>query len=262
MDNLRKTKGGGKGTDNVETSDGCDEGDLGALEAAARGGGHWRMLGSLEHQCHPCGGAKYFKMDLVEDDETMCPDDNMVKDFDYDSETVDVSINNPKNEENQEWEKYTRKKKAKKELNNVEGETETLTLTIDSGASENVMAESMAPQCQTKPSRGSKTGVKYVAANGNIMPNRGQKEVKVVTKEGHKCMLQMQVTDVRKALMSVSKICDAGHEVKFTKEGGEIKHIKTGQKTKFARVDDVYRLEVIMAKGGAATASVFPRREM
>ena len=37
--------------------------------------------------------------------------------------------------------------------------------------------------------------------------------------EGHKCALKMQVTDVRKPLMSVSKICDAGHKVTFTKDG-------------------------------------------
>ena len=28
--------------------------------------------------------------------------------------------------------------------------------------------------------------------------------------------------------MSVSKICDAGHEVKFTKDGGQIVHMETG----------------------------------
>jgi hypothetical protein len=60
-------------------------------------------------------------------------------------------------------------------------------------------------------------------------------------------MLKMQVTDVKKPLMSVSRICDAGHRVVFTKGGGTIEHEVTGQVTKFGRVDNVYRLKVDMA---------------
>jgi len=57
-------------------------------------------------------------------------------------------------------------------------------------------------------------------------------------------MLKMQVTDVRKPFMSVAKICDTGHKVTFSSHGGEIIDLKTGDITKFDRVDDVYRLEV------------------
>jgi hypothetical protein len=59
----------------------------------------------------------------------------------------------------------------------------------------------------------------------------------------------MQVTDVRKPLMSVSKICDAGHSVTFRSDGGEIVDERTGQVTKFNRVDDVYRLVVELPEG-------------
>lgn len=122
-----------------------------------------------------------------------------------------------------------------------------LWITIDSGASENVIGEGMAPQYAVKPSEGSRAGVRYVAANGQTMANKGEKDVKVITEEGHKCMLKMQVTDVKKPLMSVSRICDAGHRVVFTKGGGTIEHEVTGQVTKFGRVDNVYRLKVDMA---------------
>ena len=43
-----------------------------------------------------------------------------------------------------------------KELKQVEAED--LWITIDSGASENVIAESMAAQCKVKPSQGSREG--------------------------------------------------------------------------------------------------------
>ena len=41
--------------------------------------------------------------------------------------------------------------------------------------------------------------------------------------------------------MSVTKICDAGHEVIFTKRGGKNVDTASGQITKFDRMDDVYR---------------------
>ena len=72
----------------------------------------------------------------------------------------------------------------------------------------------------------------------------GEKEVKVVTKEGSRCTLKMQVTNVTKPLMSVSRICDAGHRVVFEDKGGCIEHLATKQKTSFQRIDNVYRLKV------------------
>jgi len=42
----------------------------------------------------------------------------------------------------------------------------------------------------------------------------------------------------------VSKICDAGHEVIFTKTGGRIVNCETGQVIGFKRVDGVYRIRL------------------
>ena len=139
------------------------------------------------------------------------------------------------------------------ELNTVQDmeEAEGLTITIDSGASENVISESYARRIPVVPSAGSREGVQYVAANGTTMPNKGEKHIPVTTVEGHKCLLNMQVTDVKKPLMSVARICDAGHEVTFSATGGAIKHMKTGQVTNFERVDNVYRLKVALAPGFA-----------
>lgn len=114
----------------------------------------------------------------------------------------------------------TKKPKMVKEINAVEDYPRKLVLTIDSGASENVIGRHAVPRCPMRPSAGSRAGVTYVAANGMQMPNLGEKRVKVRTKEGCCCELKMQVTDVRKPLMSVSKICDAGHRVTFWSEGG------------------------------------------
>ena len=52
----------------------------------------------------------------------------------------------------------------------------------------------------------------------------------------------MQITDINKSLMSVSRICDTGHRVIFDSQGGCIEHIETGQQTKFEREGGVYVL--------------------
>ena len=54
----------------------------------------------------------------------------------------------------------------------------------------------------------------------------------------------MQVTDVRKSLMSVSKVCDEGHRVVFEAHAGHIEHIARGQRTSFYRCNGVYVLDV------------------
>ena len=105
---------------------------------------------------------------------------------------------------------------------------------------ENVMGQQMAPGTAIKPSVDSCSGVQYTTANGSSVPNRGEKEVKVVTSEGQKCVLRMQVKDVTKALMSVSSICDAGHRVVFERAGGYIEHEATNTWTQFKREDGVY----------------------
>ena len=92
------------------------------------------------------------------------------------------------------------------------------------------------------------------------MPNRGEKEVRVVTDEGHRRMIRMQVTDVKRPLMSVARICDAGHRVVFTKAGGHIEHEDTGEKTHFKRIDNVFRLKVAMTDHGGAGGLPRPGR--
>ena len=121
-------------------------------------------------------------------------------------------------------------------------------LTIDSGAGENVMPGYMAPH--TPVSESTESGVMYTAANGEMMPNRGCKRVKVTTREGQLRTVNMQITDVNRALLSVAKICDAGHTVMFTSDGGVIRNIKSGEETQFRREHNVYRMSVKVNEAG------------
>ena len=123
-------------------------------------------------------------------------------------------------------------------------------LTIASGAGENVMPGYMAPSTPVTESK--EAGVMYTAANGDMMPNRGCKRVKVTTHEGQLRTMNMQITDVNRALMSVAKICDAGHTVTFNHTGGVIRNNQSGEETKFRRENNVYRMTVKVNEQGFA----------
>ena len=128
-------------------------------------------------------------------------------------------------------------------------------VTIDSGAAESVTSERHFPDIVTRPSQGSRAGVEYINANGAKMPNRGEKLVPVRFLGNEGCAaLRLQVTDVQRTLLSVSKICDSGHEVVFRKDGGYIRDVKTNAKiADFVRSNGVYRLEAEIDDASAST---------
>ena len=78
-------------------------------------------------------------------------------------------------------------------------------ITVDSGGAESVWPAGLMPEIQTKPSVGSQTGVTYIAASGNRMPNLGEKKVHFKTKDGLNSSITFQVTKVKKPLAAVSK---------------------------------------------------------
>ena len=127
-------------------------------------------------------------------------------------------------------------------LNGNDDGDEYIEATVDSGAAESVMHRRQGKRCRLRPSTGSKNGFEYVSAAGKVIADEGEKLVRVETENGQECCLTMQLTAVNKALLSVSKICDAGHTVYFNKAEGTITHAETGQNIHFRRIDGVYRI--------------------
>lgn len=74
-------------------------------------------------------------------------------------------------------------------------------------------------------------------------------------------MSSMQLAGVHRPLMSVARICDAGHQVVITRTGGYIQHDETGQTTPFYRGKSVYRMEVetVESEVGFAWQMMTPR---
>ena len=124
-----------------------------------------------------------------------------------------------------------------------------LDLTIDSGAAEHVIGPKIVPHVPVQTSEGSKKGVHYVAANGTKMVNQGEQVVSATTGSGQRCRFKLQVTDVHRPLMSVSRLCDAGHRVVFEANSGYIQSVATGEKVQFRRDNNVYRLGVSVPTG-------------
>ena len=122
----------------------------------------------------------------------------------------------------------------------------TLEATMDSGASQSVAPPEAAPGFEVKESEGSRRGQRYVAASGDRIPNIGEQVIKFKTAEGKLSKIKWQNAPVTKPLLSVSHICDSGHEVKFTKLGGVITNMKSGRTTAFRRKNNVYVLDMVI----------------
>jgi len=92
--------------------------------------------------------------------------------------------------------------------------------TVDSGAAGSVMPVSVCPDAETEPP----TKVRYRAANGSLMPNRGVRRVK--TQHG---VFRFGLADVTKPLLSVGEIVAKGHDVVMRADGGYIAIRKAGR---------------------------------
>ena len=58
-------------------------------------------------------------------------------------------------------------------------------------------------------------GVRYEIADGNEIPNLGEKLMPVMTREGTWRGLQAEVADIARALQSVRSLVRTGHKVVF-----------------------------------------------
>ena len=118
-------------------------------------------------------------------------------------------------------------------LNPVEQlpEWEVLELAVDSGASETVISEDMVKRFRTTPSNASLRGVMYEVANGERIPNQGEKVFQGLTDgEGYVRGITAQVCEVNKPLLSVSKLVQAGNTVVFDSEGAYIEDKRSGER--------------------------------
>ena len=74
-----------------------------------------------------------------------------------------------------------------------------------------------------------KPDVKYEVADGSQIPHLGEKEFEAYTEAGLWRNMTAQVTEVNKALLSVSRMVRAGNRVVFDSDGSYIEHKTSGE---------------------------------
>ena len=142
-------------------------------------------------------------------------------------------------------------------------------MTIDSGAADNVMPRRMVRGVnnEVRSSAGSKAGVHYVAACNTRIPNEGECDFHVTTKDGTPEHYVFQIADVNKALCAVSYLVDHGHQVVFDQDPitgidtSRIVHKRSGKTIPLKRERNVWMIDVyIEEETGRNDSKGFGRR--
>ena len=117
-------------------------------------------------------------------------------------------------------------------------------ITIDSGAAESVMPVDFLNSQPMEPSPAGKRGTRYIAANGDVMHNVGQKRIKFRTKDGAVSAITFQATGVRKPLAAVSRIVEKGNQIVFSPSENYIMNLATGKRTELEMENGTYVMNV------------------
>ena len=117
---------------------------------------------------------------------------------------------------------------------------ELIRIIVDSGASDTVMPKTMCSDIPVRESAGSKAQMSYAAASGKPIYNEGERELLVMTEHGQERRLVMQVCDVNKCLLSVSKSNKAGNMVILDGDDSYIVNKYTGEEVKLHQDNGVF----------------------
>ena len=121
---------------------------------------------------------------------------------------------------------------------------EKITAVVDSGAARSVMPKEMLTHLAVRETSESRGGECFKAAGGAEIPNLGVKKVTAVTQEGHKRVMEWVVCPVRRPLISVAKVVEAGNDVYLGSRSPRIVNTKTGQCTYLRKQGGVYVLDL------------------
>ena len=116
-------------------------------------------------------------------------------------------------------------------------------LTADSGACDTVIPKSMCPGIPIMPSFQSLRNMEYEVANGESIPNLGERRCQMWTEGATQPKnISMQVADVHKALLSLSRCADMGFESRFGSAYGALIDTETGEVIPLTRKGNLYVL--------------------
>ena len=117
-------------------------------------------------------------------------------------------------------------------------------LTADTGACDTVMPRSMAQHIPIQPSLQSIKSMMYEVADGNEIPNLGERRCVMWTESATEARkINLQVADVHKALLSLSRCADMGFESRFGRRAGALIDEESGEVIPLQRKGNLYVLK-------------------
>jgi len=134
-------------------------------------------------------------------------------------------------------------------INGTDEERE-IDIALDSGAVDHVICTDLLPATsEISEVTGTRVGKSFVAANGQAMKTFGECILECADRDGT-CLSSFAVTEVSRALQSVSRICDQDLEVLFTKTEAKVRDPRTGKfVARYARRGGLYTRTVKVKPG-------------
>jgi hypothetical protein len=119
-----------------------------------------------------------------------------------------------------------------------------LEMTADTGACDTVMPKKMAEHILIQPSLQSLRSMEYEVADGRGIPNLGERRCVMWTENATEPRkINLQVADVHKPLLSLSRCADMGFESRFGRRAGALIDEDTGDVIPLQRKGNLYVLK-------------------
>ena len=100
---------------------------------------------------------------------------------------------------------------------------------VDSGACDSVINVDELPDHPVRDTVASKAGEQFASATGDPIPNMGEINALMLTREESLRAMKFTAAPVAKPLAAVKKICAAGHTVVFDDDGSYVYNKFTGE---------------------------------
>ena len=114
-------------------------------------------------------------------------------------------------------------------------------LTADTGACDTVIPKAMCPHIPIQPSLQSLRCLEYEVASGATIKNLGERRCLMWTENASEARhINMQVADVHKALLSLSRCADMGFESRFGRVAGALIDEVSGEVVPLLRKGNLY----------------------
>ena len=130
------------------------------------------------------------------------------------------------------------------ELGMTTGGWQLLSMAVDSGAAEIVIPHRLVSQYPIRETEASKAGMCYASATNQPIPNLGEQQLPLVTREGSLRGMTLQAAPVSKPLGSVKRMCANSHRVVFDDDGSYIQNKLTGEINWLREDNGNYMLDV------------------